>query len=460
MLDKLDFLKLQVNNIKETCIDDKIYKLVLINKNELYLFMLKTKKIIHISFNFVFPYINIVNKLPDYKKDENNNLQLLKKYLLKATIQNLELLNNDKIIQIQAKKVMEDYEVLDFYIYLELFSNHPNLIIASLDDKILFARHYTSLNAVRIINKNMEYELPQINSNQVIKKAFDSENFIKNYECQIQLDIIKSDFKDMFKLVKNKIKQLNKKINILNQTILTDQKYEAYKKAADYIYTNLDENFDEILIDGIKININKQYSLIENANIFYKKYKKMKTGIQMNKEFLQAAQNELEYFEYLNEQITNKMLSYNDILEINLELIKNNYLKNKDNKKIQPSYLPYKYSDEEIVVYFGNNYLQNNYLTFEVANKNDLFIHVKDYHGSHVILPKQYINNKNIEKCCKIALFLSNLTQGELNVAEVRNVKKTNIKGLVNLLSYKSYYVKINDTDEIQKIISNSKKVK
>ena len=41
MLDKIDFLKLQVSNINETCIDDKIYKLVLINKNELYLFMLK-----------------------------------------------------------------------------------------------------------------------------------------------------------------------------------------------------------------------------------------------------------------------------------------------------------------------------------------------------------------------------------------------------------------------------------
>ena len=186
----------------------------------------------------------------------------------------------------------------------------------------------------------------------------------------------------------------------------------------------------------------------------------MKTGIQMNKEFLTSTQNELKYFEYLNDQITNKMLSYNDILEINHELIKNNYLKNKDNKKIQPSYLPYKYSDNEIVIYFGKNYLQNKYLTFEIANKNDLFIHVKDYHGSHVILPKLYINNENIEKCCKLALFLSNLTQGELNVAEVRNVKKTNIQGLVNLLSYKSYYVKINDTDEIRKIISNSKKVK
>ncbi|MBO8461291.1 MAG: DUF814 domain-containing protein, partial [Firmicutes bacterium] len=120
---------------------------------------------------------------------------------------------------------------------------------------------------------------------------------------------------------------------------------------------------------------------------------------------------------------------------------------------------PYIYKTNDVEILFGKNNLQNDKLTFSIAKKDDLFFHTKGYSGSHVILRSKYINDKNIEISCKIALFLSNLYDGEIQFTEVKNVKKSNIKGLVHLLSYKVIYINKYDYLEIKQIISDSKKV-
>ena len=185
----------------------------------------------------------------------------------------------------------------------------------------------------------------------------------------------------------------------------------------------------------------------------------MKSGLKIDEEILNKSKDELCYLSNINSQINNKINSYEDIKEIYVELIKNNYIKIKENIKKTPANLPYIYKTNELEILFGKNNLQNDKLTFSIAKKDDLFFHTKGYSGSHVILRNKYINDKNIEISCKIALFLSNLYDGEIQFTEVKNVKKSNIKGLVHLLSYKVIYINKYDYLETKQIISDSKKV-
>ena len=46
----------------------------------------------------------------------------------------------------------------------------------------------------------------------------------------------------------------------------------------------------------------------------------------------------------------------------------------------------------EADIYVGKNNIQNNYITHKLARKEDLWFHVKDYHGSHVLLKCEEVN--------------------------------------------------------------------
>lgn len=460
MKNKLDYLKEISLKINKQFVNDKIIKIISLDKNEIYILFLKTKKYIHLSFNFTFPYLSIVDVLPQYSKEDaslsNNEL---KKYLFKSTLISCEILNNDKIIRFEFKKILDTYDSINYYVYLEMFSNHPNIIITDKNNTILSARHYTSLMSNRLINKNVNYILPSLTNSNFKEKEFDCLNFINNYEKEIQFNIIKKEFEAMFKFVKNRTKQLEKRINQIKNKIENQNEYEIYKLAGDYILTNLDSHYDFVMINNKDIKLDKRYDLITNANLLYKKYKKLKAGLIIDEDILKKSQEELYYLNNISNQINNRINSYEDIKEIYLELIKNNYIKIKDNIKKIPSNLPYFYKDQNIEFIFGKNNLQNDKATFLIAKKDDLFIHTKGYSGSHIILKKEYINDNNIEKACEIALFLSGLSDGEVFYTLVKNVKKTNIKGLVHLLEYKVAYINKYDIDEIEKIILLSKKV-
>ena len=88
------------------------------------------------------------------------------------------------------------------------------------------------------------------------------------------------------------------------------------------------------------------------------------------------------------------------------------------------------------------NGLQNEELTFNQAKENDLFFHLKDYPGSHIILFGRQ-DNETILLGCELALFLSHLDSGEVMVTKKKNVKKNSLRiGLVKIKSYNSYMIK------------------
>ena len=79
----------------------------------------------------------------------------------------------------------------------------------------------------------------------------------------------------------------------------------------------------------------------------------------------------------------------------------------------------------------GKNNKQNDYLTFKVAQKEDIWFHVKDMQGSHVILMKNghVPSQEIINQCASIAAYHSKASQSS-NVAVdytiTKYVKKPN----------------------------------
>jgi len=139
--------------------------------------------------------------------------------------------------------------------------------------------------------------------------------------------------------------------------------------------------------------------------------------------------------------------SFNDIKEMKMELELEGYIKTNRKreitkkgtiKKSNPHYL----KSPTYKIGFGMNALQNESLTFDIAPRSSTFFHVANYPGSHVVIIEGD-NNETRLLAAELALYLSKLDSGDVQVAPIKMVKKNKSKlGLVNLLEYKLISIK------------------
>ena len=92
-------------------------------------------------------------------------------------------------------------------------------------------------------------------------------------------------------------------------------------------------------------------------------------------------------------------------------------------------------------IYFGKNAKQNENLTFKKANRDYTFVHIKDYHGSHVVIDQNKPSNEVLLTACEIALLLSGKDCGDVQVTLIKNVKKGTTPGQAILGSYQTYTI-------------------
>ena len=75
--------------------------------------------------------------------------------------------------------------------------------------------------------------------------------------------------------------------------------------------------------------------------------------------------------------------------------IKTNSKKNA--KKVVKTYKPLAIKVNETLIYVGQNNLQNEYLTFKMADKSYMFFHVQQGPGAHVVVMSNKVDFKYIK---------------------------------------------------------------
>lgn len=208
-------------------------------------------------------------------------------------------------------------------------------------------------------------------------------------------DRIKSKTDNISQFIDKLITKNKKKLVKLDEDIRKAENAEIYKLYGELLIANsyIDKKLDKIDVlnyytnETITIPLDPKLYIKENANNYFKKYKKSKnTIIYANKE-KEIALDEIDYFNLLKSQVENAQV-VDDVLEIQDELIKEHYLtsSSKQTKKAKPKILTYEYNGNLILV--GKNNIQNEIVTHELARKDSLWFHVKDAPGSHVVLQK------------------------------------------------------------------------
>lgn len=286
-------------------------------------------------------------------------------------------------------------------------------------------KEYHTLRLTHLNFTESKYEL--------MSEAID--NFYSVNKSNDRLDQMKSS---LIKKINSHKKSVNKKIKILNNNISKEAQAENSKKKADLLAANLyriNDKSKEIELEDfyndnnlIKISLNPMKTPWENIDEYYNRAKKIKAAIVYAKNDLPKQENLLSYLNQL-EDFVNRSNSISDLEEIREEMVDNKLIKKKgrNKKKSKPS-RPFHYKTENgSDIYVGKNSKQNDYITLKVARKEDLWFHVKDSPGSHVVLKTDKIFDEDIKIAAYLAALNSSLASEnkvDVDYTEKKNVNK------------------------------------
>lgn len=209
--------------------------------------------------------------------------------------------------------------------------------------------------------------------------------------------------------INNLIKKNNNILSKIKKDIEKTKNYEEIKIQAElliaYSYMFKNALLNEVEVFNYYTNTNeiikldKRYSVIDNANLLYKKYNKMKNSIEILKNRYKEIENKNIYLEKNIFFVENEN-DYQGLDEIKEELFnEKKIVKSKKIPKRSLNVIQYK----DASIYIGRNNKENDEITFKIANSNDIWLHVLNYPGSHVIVKNHNNDLEIIYKACEYA---------------------------------------------------------
>lgn len=212
-------------------------------------------------------------------------------------------------------------------------------------------------------------------------------------------DRIRQRASDILKLLTNADSRLRRRISLQEDELEACKDKDSYKRSGDLITSNiymLKRGMTEVSVvdyydeacPSVTITLDSRLSPAQNAQRYYKKYNKCKSAEIHLREQIEQGKTELDYLDTVFDSLS-RAENEADLNEIRKELYESGYASRMKNytasKMSSPKPTEYRTSGGWRVL-CGKNNAQNEYITHKVAGKGDLWFHVKDYPGSHVVL--------------------------------------------------------------------------
>lgn len=262
------------------------------------------------------------------------------------------------------------------------------------------------------------------------------------YYERVRLMRIKARSADLFKKVTTLQERAVRKALNRAQELEDCKDKETYRLFGDLINANqyrlekgapfydLENYYDDNKI--IRIPADVTLTPAQNAQKYYKEYRKKQVAETKLSQFIDDANAEAQYFETVLDALS-RAETDSEITEIKSELSQQGYIKKSaDKRKNQKALKPMMFKTRDgFSVLVGRNNIMNDHLTLKTARNYDTWFHVQDSAGSHVICETsgREITDEAIHDCAVIAAYFSKARESS-NVAVdytlVKNIKKPN----------------------------------
>jgi len=464
-----------IKEIKEKILRYKLTKIFQYDRVSFSLFFGKNNLIFQVKDNSTIFYLKD-------EKDPNTDFQSkfllsLKKYLQNSILINIRQEGFDRIVYFDFEKLNQFGDVEKYTLIIEIMGKASNIFLTS-KDKILSALYFTSIDVGnRVIMTGAKYTLPfeEKKISPIYLEAenfpFETESFMEKIEgvgrafaleCSQDYDTFKkylSSYNPVMYEIMNRGKI---------QKVLTYNEFSEFSQKENKNLESENENgrkYFETLNDGLNayfkttITSNliseKKKNLLKYVDSQIKKFKKIEKNIKvdlkknenfenyknigdilaatisaLNSRFLDI-QNEIKYFEEIK-MFIEKENDFIGIEEIENELnLTNNGNKSKNkiklNKPKKRELLSFDYKGFQIFV--GRNNKENEEISFSKGQPNDIWLHIKDIPGSHVLILRnnQELPNDVLLHAANLACEYSKAKRGDkvtVDYCERKFVKK------------------------------------
>lgn len=146
-------------------------------------------------------------------------------------------------------------------------------------------------------------------------------------------------------------------------------------------------NYYEQDAPEVEIALDPMKTGVENAQGYFKRYKRSKRGYSRIVELLVDTDQELEWVSEYREKLT-AAKGANALDRLQGELLEQGWIKDKaDKRKQQEESTPYRsFTSGPWRILLGRNDRENEWLVSRMAKKDDVWLHVKQIPGSHVLI--------------------------------------------------------------------------
>lgn len=244
---------------------------------------------------------------------------------------------------------------------------------------------------------------------------------------------------DLRKITQTALERNVKKLDLQRKQLLDTQKKEKYRVYGELINTygysveEGAESFEALNYytnETITIPLDPTLSAKDNAKKYFDKYTKLKRTAESLTQIVEEVSTEVEHLRSVMTSL-DIAVGEEDLTEIKQELTDAGYIKFKGGKKKEKiTSKPFHFiSSDGYDMYVGKNNFQNDKLTFDFANGNDMWFHAKKMPGSHVVVRTNgdELPDRTYEEAARLAAYYSsgrNADKVEIDYTIKKNVKK------------------------------------
>ncbi len=478
-LNHLELSKI-VTELNSIIVSSRIEEITEITRSS-FIFKLYQKKEYHLLINLdrQVMRLHLTQRRWKGQKTPSAFLAYLRKHLRGGILEGIKILNEDRLVEITIKNNDQT-----FYLIIEMIERREDILVLDSDRNVLYTlkpkdhddlihKPYHPPEPRKYTGSLTIPEDPDKLFNQSVEEHYDK--LVEELGYQKTLSKLISGLKRALKNSEKAFSNLVKQQKDCDRWEDWQQKGELLKsqlhkvKKGDEII--MVQNYFDSPFNEISIRLDPLKSPSDNIAAYFKKARKLKSGLNHVNEKLTTAKSHCDRLNILYttaqgisgpEELKGYLHINKDEREVNRSISE----KVKGQKQNKGPSLPYQqyYSAKNKVIYVGKTSRDNDRLTFSVARGNDLWLHVRDYPGSHIVVPlrkDEVIDEESLLDAANLALNYSKAKghqEGEVMYTKRKYLskRKNASPGEVQVSEYKSIYIKM-DTVRLKEIKERSK---
>lgn len=248
--------------------------------------------------------------------------------------------------------------------------------------------------------------------------------------------------RELMKTVKTAYERTVRKLSVQKEELAQTENREEIRRQAELITANmyrirkgqrelLCENYFEEGYPEIAIPLDPLKTPQQNAAALYKEFTRKKAAKEHLTTLIGEGEKQCDYLTAVLDEIE-RAENERDLADIRRELKETGYLKKTKTTKADRAkpQAPLRFiSSDGLEILVGRSNMQNDELTFKLARRTDLWLHVQKLHGSHVVLRTDGIEPplRSIEEAASLAAYYSQGREAgkiPVDITQIRFVKK------------------------------------